>query len=61
VADVAITAAKALRERGGKMVLFSPELAVAKVLKTSGTDLLIPIYYELSSACNALQPPAPRR
>lgn len=56
-----ITAAKALKERGGKMILFSPELTVAKVLKTSGTDILIPVYYDLSLACNALQPPASMR
>ena len=51
-----ITAAKALKERGGKMILFSPELMVAKVLKTSGTDMLIPVYYDLGLARNALQP-----
>jgi hypothetical protein len=26
------------------------------VLKTSGTDILIPVYYDLPLACNALQP-----
>ena len=57
-----ITAAKALRERGGKMILFSPDMMVAKVLKTSGTDMLIPVYYDLGLARNALQPsPAPKR
>ena len=52
-----ITAAKALKERGGRMILFSPELMVAKVLKTSGTDMLIPVYYDLPLARGALQPP----
>jgi anti-sigma B factor antagonist len=51
-----ITTAKALKERGGKMILFGPDMMVAKVLKTSGTDMLIPVYYDLSLACNALQP-----
>lgn len=51
-----IMAAKALQERGGKMILFSPEMMVAKVLKTSGTDTLIPVYYDLPLACKALQP-----
>ena len=52
-----IMAAKALKESGGKMILFSPETMVAMVLKTSGTDILIPVYYDLPLACNALQPP----
>jgi hypothetical protein len=38
------------------MILFSPEMMVAKVLKTSGTDTLIPVYYDLPLACKALQP-----
>ena len=53
-----IMAAKALKERGGKMILFSPEMMVAKVLKTSGTDILIPVYYDLPLARMALQPRA---
>ena len=56
-----ITGAKALKERGGKMILFAPDMMVAKVLKTSGTEMLIPVYYDLSLARNALQPsPAPK-
>ena len=51
-----IMAAKAVKERGGKMVLFNPEMMVAKVLQTSGTDILIPVYYDLPLACKALQP-----
>jgi anti-anti-sigma factor len=50
-----IMAAKALKERGGKMILLSPEMMVAKVLKTSGTDILIPVHYDLSLASKALQ------
>ncbi|MBI4190227.1 MAG: STAS domain-containing protein [Betaproteobacteria bacterium] len=55
-----IMAAKALKERGGKMILFSPEMMVAKVLKTSGTDTLIPVYYDLLLARMALQPRVPK-
>ena len=51
-----IMAAKSLKERGGKLALFSPEMMVAKVLKTSGTDILIPVYYDLSLAREALLP-----
>ena len=53
-----ITGAKALRERGGKMFLFAPALEVAKALKTSGTDRLLPVYYDLALACSALAAPS---
>ena len=57
-----IMAAKALKERDGKMILFSPETMVASVLKTSGTDILIPVHYDLPLARKALQPPlAPKK
>ena len=52
-----ITAAKTIKERGGRMILFGPDTMVAKVLKTSGTDMLIPVYYDLALARNALQLP----
>ena len=55
-----IMAAKAVRERGGKMILFNPEVMVAKVLKTSGTDILIPVYYDRALARMAMQPAAPK-
>ena len=52
-----MTAAKALKQRGGgKMILFAPELSVAKVLTTSGTDIILPVYYDLGLACSALAP-----
>ena len=51
-----IMAAKALKDRGGRMLLFSPDTTVAMVLKTSGADILIPVYYDLPLACKALQP-----
>ncbi len=52
-----IMGAKAVKERGGKMILFSPEMMVAKVLKTSGTDILIPVHYDQRLASSALQLP----
>ena len=55
-----IMGAKAIKERGGKMILFNPDMMVAKVLKTSGTDILIPVYYDLSLARMAMQPRAPK-
>lgn len=50
-----LTTAKTLKDRGGKMALFQPELAVAKVLKVSGTDMLVPVYYDLKSVRTALR------
>jgi len=50
-----IMATKALQERGGKLFLFNPEMMVAKVLKVSGTDTLIPVYYDMSLVRMALQ------
>lgn len=49
-----IMAAKVVKARGDRMVLFSPDMMVAKVLQTSGTDILIPVYYDLAIACRAL-------
>src|SRR3984957_19114684 len=47
--------AKAIKSRGGKMVIFGPNELVEKVLKTSGIDTIIPIHHELESALAALQ------
>ena len=49
-----IMAAKVVKARGDRMVLFSPDMMVAKVLQTSGTDILIPVYYDLAIACRTL-------
>jgi anti-sigma B factor antagonist len=45
----------AIKSRGGKIVFFGPNELVAKVLKTSGVDALIPVHHELQSAIAALQ------
>jgi anti-sigma B factor antagonist len=47
--------ARAIQNRGGKMVLFGPGELVARVLKTSGVDTVVPIHEELQSAMAALQ------
>ena len=46
--------ARAIKGRGGKIVLFAPNEMVEKVLKTSGIDTLIPVHHELESALAAL-------
>jgi len=46
--------ARAIKGRGGKIVLFAPNEMVVKVLKTSGIDTLIPVHHELESALAAL-------
>ena len=50
-----MTPARAIKSRGGKVVLFGPNEMVEKVLKTSGVDVLIPVHHELHSALAALQ------
>ena len=50
-----VAPARAIKSRGGKMVLFGPNEMVEKVLKTSGIDTVIPVHHELQSALAALQ------
>lgn len=50
-----VAPARAIKSRGGKMVIFGPNELVEKVLKTSGVDSLVPIHHELDSAIAALQ------
>jgi anti-anti-sigma factor len=50
-----VAPARAIKGRGGKMVIYGPNAMVEKVLKTSGVDVLIPIHHELESAMAALQ------
>ena len=50
-----VAPARAIKSRGGKIVLFGPNEMVEKVLKTSGMDTLAPIHHELQSALAALQ------
>jgi anti-sigma B factor antagonist len=50
-----MTPARAIKSRGGKVVLFGPNEMVEKVLKTSGVEALIPVHHEFHSALAALQ------
>jgi anti-sigma B factor antagonist len=50
-----VAPARAIKSRGGKMVLLGPNEFVDKVLKASGINTIIPIHYELQSALAALQ------
>src|SRR5215467_3728356 len=47
--------ARAIKSRGGRVVLFGPNEMVGKVLKTSGIDTVIPVHHDLPSALAALQ------
>ena len=47
--------ARAIKSRGGRMALLNPNENVAQVLKTSGIDTLLPVYYDLDTATAALQ------
>jgi anti-anti-sigma factor len=49
-----VAPARAIKSRGGKMVLFGPNEMVEQVLKTSGIDTMIPVHHELQSALAAL-------
>ena len=49
-----VAPARAIKSRGGKIVLFGPNEMVEQVLKTSGIDTLIPVHHELQSALAAL-------
>jgi anti-anti-sigma factor len=52
---VLVSPARALKSRGGKMVLFGPNEMVEKVLHTSGIDQMIPVHHDLQAALEALQ------
>ena len=46
--------AKALKTRGGRMVLLNPDAGVARVLELSGVDTTIGVFRDLEAACAAL-------
>ena len=54
---ILITNAKALRQRGGKMVLLNPKPLVDEVLKGVGVTTIIETLYNLASAREALEAP----
>ena len=49
-----VAPARALLNRGGKMVLLNPTANVAQVLQTSGIDTMIPVFHDLPAALAAL-------
>lgn len=50
-----VAPARAIKGRGGKMVLFAPTELVESVLKASSIDTMIPIHHEFRNALAALQ------
>ena len=47
--------AQVVKRRGGMIVLLNPQPIVEKILQTSGTDQIIPIFKESESALAALR------
>ena len=45
-----LLAAKAVSQRGGKLVLCNPDAGIVQILKTAGIDSLIPIFPSLDQA-----------
>jgi len=52
---VLLVGAKIVHGKGGRLVLVCPDNNVAKVLKTAGTDALIPLHHSESAATAALK------
>jgi anti-anti-sigma factor len=50
-----VAPARAIKNRGGKIVLLGPNESVGKVLKSSGIDTVIPVHHDLQTALAALQ------
>jgi len=48
-----LQSAKALKQRGGRMVLLNPSEQVESVLRSTGIADIIPIFRDLDSACAA--------
>jgi len=56
---VLVLGAKAVRNKGGKLVLLSPDENAYAVLKTSGIDEIIPILFDRAEAIAAVRPAQP--
>lgn len=50
-----VSGAKAVRTKGGRMVLLFPETNVEKALRTASIDTLIPIYHDSAAAIAAVR------
>jgi len=53
---VLVIGAKAVRSKGGKLVIFSPGENVHSILKTAGIEDLIPVMFDRSAAIAAVKP-----
>jgi anti-anti-sigma factor len=53
--SVIVIPSRAVRSRGGKVVLFAPVGMVESVLKASGINTLLPIHHDFAAAIAALQ------
>lgn len=49
-----VSGAKAVRSKGGRMVLLLPEENVEKALRTASIDTLIPIFHDIEEARQAV-------
>jgi anti-sigma B factor antagonist len=54
---VLLTGAKAIQSRAGKLAIIAPEGSVLMVLKTAGTDAIIPIFQRRDAAIAAVALP----
>ena len=50
-----VSPARAIKSRGGRMVLFGPNEMVEKVLRMSGIDTMIPVHHDLQAALATFQ------
>ena len=53
---VLVIGAKTVKNKGGKLVLLSPDENVHSVLKTAGIEQLIPVMFDRSAAIAAVRP-----
>ncbi|MFM9967156.1 MAG: STAS domain-containing protein [Burkholderiales bacterium] len=49
-----LLSAKAVSQRGGKIVLLNPDINVTKILEMAGIDTMIPISRSIEDACAAV-------
>ena len=50
-----VSSAKAVQKRGGKLVLLNPQPLVAEMLTNAGINMIIPVYTDLTEACQAVR------
>jgi anti-anti-sigma factor len=52
---VLLVGAKIVNGKNGQLVTLCPDARIAKVLKTAGVDVLVPVYHTESAAIEALR------